>query len=155
MLKVSKYVDNILKDWCERNLPKIVPIDWFNPKTLDELKQARKNKDYVNVYMHGSSNTIFNRDCTKHYYRAWHDTLHIKHNIPVGGKSEYTLAEIQEEELIKLGVNPWDAHLVKLDLILHIKHFEKYGKHPEYQGDLVANYLMFGEYVALNKNYSL
>lgn len=151
MLKVSYNVDKILKEWCKRNLGKIIAKDWYNPTSLEELVEDRLNGD-VFVYAHGSKNTIFNQEDTKLYYRAWHDTLHIKYNVGFNTDEELLIAEKQYEELIKLGVTPYDAYLVKLDLILHIKHYYKYKVHPEYQGDLVANYIMYGD-KALDRNY--
>ena len=141
MIKVNPYVDKVLKEWCERNLSVVVPKDWFNPINLEELKQSRKESGKVFVYAHGSHNTIFNDHETRWYYRAWHDSLHIKHNLELGGDSELELAVVQEQELLKLGVSPWDAWLVRLDLELHIKHYQQHNKHPEYQGDLIAWYI--------------
>lgn len=148
MIKVSTTVDNVLKSWCSRNLGQIVPLDKFNPLTLEELKESRKDGK-VRVYAHGSNNTVFNRDETKLYYRAWHDSMHIHFDLDFSRESELKIASLQAKELLKLGVTPWDAYVVMLDLKLHIEHYYLHKCHPEYQGDMIAHVIMQGE------NYTL
>ncbi len=148
MVKVNYAVDKVLKEWCKRNLGEIVPLDKFNPLSLQELKDSRKDGK-VYVFAHGSKHTIFNRQDTVLYYRAWHDSMHIKFDLDFSKDNELKIAELQAKELLKLGVTPWDAYLVMLDLKLHIEHYYLYKCHPEYQGDMVAHVLMQGD------NYTL
>ena len=148
MLKVSRETDRIIKQWCSDNLPKINALEKYNPP-FEKLKEERAN-GVVNVFGGGSVNTIFNDLDTTIYYRAWHDTMHLKYNKDFSKSSELFMAVAQEEEAILMGICPRDAELIKLDLHLHISYYYQHKKHPEFQHKMIADWFDQGDSVIKN-----
>jgi hypothetical protein len=117
----------------------------------EEFKAHRK-AGKVYVFRHGSQNNIFSRRETILYYRAWHDTIHLLTGCDFSEASEYIVADHMVHSAIAMGICERDAQLMRLDIILHIKHYHKWKEHPEYQQDLITDYLILGG-SALDKNY--
>ena len=154
-MKVSLKTEQILKGWCLRNLPKVVPLDKYNP-TNEQFKRDRADGNCF-VFKNGSHNSIFTRRDTIWYYRAWHDTIHLLNNLDFSEKSEYLVARLQRKAALALGISNRDALLLELDITLHIKHYHKYGEHPEYQENMIEDYLLFScfGYDTLATNYGI
>jgi hypothetical protein len=152
-VKLKPESNRLLEKWCLDNLPTIQPLPVYNPP----MRQVIQEREYgvVHVFKGGANyqNTIFDSHHTIHCYRAWHDTLHIKHDLPFGGDSEFLLAAIQETEALEMGICPRDAFLIKVDLICHIEHYNRHKRHPEYQARLILNYLNNGK-KAFKTDYS-
>lgn len=149
-MKVSIETDAYLRLWCKLNLPTIHPLDMYLP-TYGEFQLHRK-AGKVYVFKHGSQNNIFNRRETIWYYRAWHDTIHFHSGNDFSEESEYKVANLMESEARVMGICERDAKLMRLDIELHIMHYHKWKEHPEYQQDLITDYLLLGK-KALDKNY--
>ena len=100
---------------------------------------------------------MFTRRDTIWYYRAWHDTVHLLNNLDFSEKSEYLVARLQGKAALALGISKRDALLLELDIILHIKHYHKYKEHPEYQENMIEDYLLFScfGYDTLAINYGI
>lgn len=152
-IKLKSETEDILSAWCVHHLPKIVPLDKYNP-SFEELREQRSNgKCYV--FAHGSSNTIFNRVQSKLNYRAWHDTMHLWNNLDFSEEGEALVAVAQEDYAREImGICERDARLLRLDIELHIKHYHIHKTHPEYQTDMIIDYLLCGN-DALEKNYGI
>lgn len=150
-MKVSIDTENKLRDWCMHNLPKVQPIDVYLPSWGKFIKDRMAGKVYV--FKHGSQNNIFTRRETIWYYRAWHDSMHLKYGLDFSETSEYQVARFMEHSAVDtLYISKRDARLMRLDIELHIMHYHKWKEHPEYQQDLIEDYLLLGT-KALDKNY--
>jgi hypothetical protein len=152
-IKLRLETEEILSAWCAHHLPEIVPLDKYNPSFEELVKQRMDDKCFV--FAHGSSNTIFNRVQSKLNYRAWHDTMHLRHCIDFSEEGEAAVAVAQETYARDvMGICERDARLLRLDIELHIKHYYIHRTHPEYQTDMIVDYLLCGD-DALEKNYGI
>lgn len=144
-MKLSTRTLSLLNAWAAESTPCIIPLSEYNP-TYEECKHHRAD-GHVYVFEGGADpvNTIFSCKRDIWVYRAWHDTLHIDLDIPFGGDHEYRLAYEQEQAALAMGISQADADLLRLDLELHITHYNKFKEHPEYQTDLIRMYLATGE----------
>jgi hypothetical protein len=150
-MKVSIETESILRKWCRTNIPTIQPLDVYLPSWEDFKAQRAAGKVYV--FRHGSQNNIFSRRETIWYYRAWHDTIHLNTNNDFSEESEYRVAKNMEIQAVNtMGISQRDARLMRLDIELHIMHYHKWKEHPEYQQNLITDYLILGK-KALDKNY--
>lgn len=150
-MRVSIETEDKLRDWCRNNIPRVQPIDVYLP-SWNEFR-ANREAGEVFVFKHGSQNNIFTRRETIWYYRAWHDSMHLKYGLNFSEASEYQVARFMEYNATEvLCTSSRDAKLMRLDIELHIKHYHKWKEHPEYQQDLITDYLLLGE-EALDKNY--
>lgn len=135
-----------------RGLGKVQPLDWYNP-SFEQLKIDRRNGN-IFVFNGGSEHTIFDTEYdaqrwTKMYYRVWHDSMHIKHELDFSQDSERRLASILYHEVFKLlGVGytdlsaQYDANLIKTDLLLHIAHYHKHKLHPDNQRAMLQHFFV-------------
>ena len=146
--------ERILANWDLENLPFIEPLAKYNP-TFEQLKEERK-AGICRVFNGGARwyRTIFSCHNMRYVYRAWHDSLHIKHNTPFDFKGELHIAAMQEKEAIALGIAPYDAKLLRLDLELHIRHYYQHKKHPEFQTRMINDFMNYGYSVIQLNDYS-
>ena len=153
-MKISSDTETILINWCNDNLPAIEPLDHYNP-TFEKLKEQRK-QGIVQVFKGGASywNTIFSCHAMRYYYRAWHDSLHIITRTPFTFRGELYIAKMQNVIGRQLGICEKDAKLLELDLELHIRHYYQWGKHPEYQVQMIDEYRRYGYSVLKLNDYS-
>ncbi len=133
-MRLSSHDMLLLHTWCDASLPIITPLAKYNP-SFEGLKLDRaEGKCYV--FAGGSTDTIFHRelggDCL-YEYRAWHDSMHLLHNLDFSYESELKLAEVLHAAALAMGISTRGAGLIKLDLQLHIMHYYKHKQHPDDQ----------------------
>lgn len=145
-----------LRRWCKDNLPPIQPLDWYNPKYEQLVKDRASGKCYV--FAHGSRSTIFDTSTPEsgdsplvpqveaiHCYRAWHDTIHVQAGLAFTEPEELEVARLQRKIAQEvLGFTPHSALLLRLDLELHIQHYHRHRRHPDKQRAMIADYFKRG-----------
>lgn len=139
-MKITENTSQALRQWCRDNLPPIQPVAHYNP-TFAELIQHRE-QGKVLVFNGGAAteNTVFLKPDDRFYYRAWHDTIHIRQHLPLDHVSELKVARLQYTYALAAGIHPRDAELLVDDLYCHIRYHQTHGAHPEYQTALIADY---------------
>lgn len=152
------YEVNALRQWCTSNLGPVVTKRRYNPKSLAELIDDRLSTDDTYVFGGGSKQTIFNSgvygNWGVYYYRAWHDSMHIRYGLEFTREDELALAEMLEYvALNELGFTEHSAKLLRVDLELHIKHYYKFNKHPDKQRGMIESYLVYGEERTLSQQW--
>jgi len=151
--QLSGRTQQILIDWCVDNLLPIQPLAEYNPETLAALKKDRMD-GVIYVFSGGSKNNIFTSDLAILCFRAWHDEIHIKYNLDFSLDHELIVAALHDKEAIEMGISKEDAKLLSLDIELHVRHLHKHGVHPEYQTQMLSDYMVVG-LECLNNNYGL
>ena len=152
--QLSERTQQVIIDWCAANVPPLVPLKEYNPQTLAALIKDRKD-GVAYVFVGGSSqgsNNIFTKNYALYCFRAWHDQIHINYNLDFSLDHELVVAALHEQEAIKMGISKEDAKLLSLDIDLHVRHLHKHGVHPEYQTQMISDYLVVG-LECLNNNY--
>ena len=152
-IQLYRQTEDILLQWCEDNLPPIVPLEAYNPPF--ETMQAQRKDGLCYVFRDGAKthNTIFSSRKAIHAYRAWHDTIHNDYNLDFNYDGEMMVARLQESLAKELGIQPCDALMLKLDTMLHIKHYYQWQEHPEYQAQMIRDYVDHGMEYVNNKGY--
>jgi len=143
-LRLSEESAKILVRWCHVNLPKIQPLEKYNPSFAELISDRAQGNVYV--FGGGSKNTIFHLDgwdCL-YEYRAWHDSVHLQHNLDFSQESEMLVAQKLYEAALAMGMHGRDARLIRTDLEAHITHYYHWKKHPERQIALIRRALFVG-----------
>lgn len=139
-------LDTLEKRWREK-FPNIIVREVFDP-SFSEVKDLHE-RGLPTVFEGGAdpSNTVLGTKERMWYYRAWHDSLHIRYNLDFSIENELRIAEIQMVEACHLGASLNTAKLLRDDLYCHIMHLLHTDKHPDYQLDLIHDYREMGDSV--------
>lgn len=107
--------------------------------TLVEITEFYKSKGVLGVSDIGCENTIFGNKNINLAFRAWHDSIHIKHNLPFTLEGELAVFnEIQSQ----LHCNYYFEKLLLYgDIIGQTLYYEKYKVFPDNQRDFVIDFL--------------
>lgn len=118
-----------------------------SPNTYESVRKFWMDEGLFHVFSGGTpvENTIFSSREVQYAYRAWHDSIHMKYEIPFGMQSELAVARLQESIALDAGVAADDAKLLRLDLEAHIEYYYASGlNHPDKQLDLIEYCLTNG-----------
>lgn len=123
--------------------PHIASMD--SPNTYEDVRKYHEENGVFHVFAGGSTDTIFSSREVQYAYRAWHDSIHMKYEIPFGMQSELAVARLQESIALDAHVDPKDARLLRLDLEAHIEYYYASGEnHPDRQLEMIADVFKFG-----------
>ena len=111
------------------------------PNTWEGL-QAVKDMSPMPVFDGNCENTIFESKTVNLAARAWHDSVHLKHDLSFSLQDEIRVARIQCAQLIDAGLSSF-THLIWLDVVGQILYYDK---HKQY----VPNQKAFVDYLMLN-----
>lgn len=70
------------------------------PNSLEELNQLLSSDKPMTVWSGASETTIFGSPEINYAFRAWHDAIHWKHQLPFTFEGEAAVAVKQVEELV-------------------------------------------------------
>ena len=101
----SKRLNKFIKIWFETNKDVFVftKKDNFNAQDISATFEANK-KTYrqtgkIHVWTGESKNTIFGKEKINHYFRAWHDYIHLNYNLGYSITDESIVCNIQKDML--------------------------------------------------------
>lgn len=137
-LRLSKRTEEILLKLAPKHF-----ASEDSPTTYETVKKQAETGTY-HVFSGGSTDTIFSERKYQYAYRAWHDSIHLKHEIPFEMEDELQVARLQEHYALKAGVDPDDAMMLRYDLECHIRYYYAKGEHPNAQLDLIGDCLRNG-----------
>ena len=122
MLKVSRECEAAIRQLA----PKYIAVP-DAPNSAVELQAWMLSHQYLRdalpVYDGNCENTIFSSPEINHAFRAWHDAVHLEHNLGFGFKDELKVARLHIAELRLLGITGLDADLVFNDVAGQIIFF--------------------------------
>lgn len=123
-----------------------------SPTTYDEVRDHWTRHKMFHVFNGGSTDTMFSERRYQYAYRAWHDSIHMKYEIPFEKQDELTVAKLQEAIALRHDVDPHDARLLCLDLEAHIKYYYAKGEHPVRQLELIRDCMANGVEATVNSD---
>ena len=106
----------------------------------DTYQALRANTDTLTVWSGASDNTIFIDPSLNHLFRAWHDSLHIQHNLDFTIQGELLTATIQIEQASRL-VGDRFATLIEAETRQQTLYYAEHGVFPEDQGAFTEAFL--------------
>ncbi len=121
-----------------------------SPTTFEAVKKQAEPYGIYHVFNGGSTDTMFSERKYQYAYRAWHDSIHMAHELDFSKESELLVARLQEKIALKHGINPRDAKILRLDLETHIYYYYAKGEHPVKQIELITDCLNNGLSATIN-----
>lgn len=94
----------------------------------------------LKVWSGASDNTIWGAPHSNALFRAWHDSLHLRHGLGFDPSHELILAEFQIKEAARV-IGDRFALLVKAEVQGQIEFFKEFNKFPENQLEFTLNYM--------------
>lgn len=85
----------------------LMPFGYDTTEDSSQVDTYKKCKEYYNstgrirVWTGSSANTIYGSDEVNHAFRAWHDFIHITHNLPFDYKGELGVMQVQKMQCIR------------------------------------------------------
>jgi len=106
----------------------------YAPSTYEELAS---NAGILTVWGGASDNTIYGDPKVNHAFRALHDRLHLRHNIPFTLEGEVALARIQASQ--------FEGDLIQRAVFLEVAgqaiYFNQHGEFPKDQVSFIRERL--------------
>lgn len=115
-------------------------VDPNGPATWDELK-ARGAESPLPVNPQEAEGSIYKDTPTNIAFRAWHDSLHLKHDAGFDHEGEMRTALAHQEEAKAAGLSPHDRAALWADTWNTFEHHEKTGEFPKNPRQFVAQKL--------------
>lgn len=110
--------------------------------TLEGIKIFYEVNSKYGISNQHCANTIFGNIDTNLMFRAWHDAIHIKHDLPFTLEGEIAVYNIMQAELHN------SYYLEKLllyaDIVGQTLYFNKYNKFPDNQREFVIDFITKG-----------
>jgi len=101
-------------------------VSEFAPSTYEELAP---NAGILTVWGGASDNTIYGDPKVNHAFRALHDVLHLRYNLPFTLEGEVSLAKLQAAQF----EGDYVQEAVFLEVAGQAQYFAEYGKFPDDQ----------------------
>jgi len=129
---------------AERYAPRWVAAEEA-PNDFETLKEWHKRDGYITVWSGASEDTIFGEPFFNHAFRAWHDAVHLSHNLPFTLEGEKAAAEVQVAQL-RANFMPgtvldrW-CEIIRCEVGGQAEHFATTGEFPADQIAFAKAYL--------------
>lgn len=102
----SERLNNWLREWFYEHRDNIIfveidPVEnYINmSEYFKGLKEQWEKNGQIEIWTGASENTIFGEPQINHFFRAWHDLIHIAYDQPFNFGGESTVATIQCSQL--------------------------------------------------------
>jgi len=115
------------------------------PSTFQELNASKTAT--LTVWTGASQGTVWGLESSNWHFRAWHDSIHLRHQFDFSKSGELKATEVQCVEASRL-VGDSFASIIEAEVKGQVEHFEKFGRFPENQLEFILEYLRTG---ALNQ----
>lgn len=128
----------LIQRQIERNKIRFTAKD-IAPNTFADLKRECTTTSLV-VWAGASEGTIYGAPDLNHAFRAWHDSIHIRFNLPFNLDGEREAALIQAQSL---GDIP--GRIILAEVYGQALYAAKHGAFPTDQAAFIAAYLKDGK----------
>jgi len=107
--------------------------------TFESHKKIYRETGKIYIWTGASENTIFGDEKINHYFRAWHDYIHLNYNLGYSITEESIVCNIQRDML----PNEWvfEKDLINAEIIGQAHYFYRNNKFVENQRLFTAIYL--------------
>tara|TARA_R110002074_G_scaffold302750_1_gene473953 strand:- start:1675 stop:2184 length:510 start_codon:yes stop_codon:yes gene_type:complete len=141
----SERLNQYIKVWFETNKDTFVfsAEDNFNSEdieaTFESHKKTYKETGKIYIWTGESKNTIFSSEKINHYFRAWHDYIHLNYNLGYSITEESIVCNIQRDML----PNDWhfEKELINAEIIGQAHYYYKNNSFVENQRLFTSMYL--------------
>lgn len=141
----SKKLNQFIKVWFETHKDTFIltDVDTFDSDdivgTFEMNKQIYKETGKIYVWKGASKNTIFGKEKINHYFRAWHDYIHINYNLGYSITEESIVCNIQRDMLPQNWY--FEKELINAEIIGQAHYFYMNNDFVKNQRLFTANYL--------------
>lgn len=112
------------------------------PNTWEELKAVR-NAAVLPVWNGASETSIWGREAN-YAFRAWHDRVHLAHELSFTPEDEAQVAAIQRAQVLAMTGDVRLAELVWADVFGQGQYLARYGEFPNNQAAFMEAYINEG-----------
>ena len=141
----SRQLNDFIKTWFEnhKHIFVFTEVDNFDEKdiqsTFENHKKIYRETGKIHIWTGASENTIFGDEKINHYFRAWHDYVHLNYNLGYSITEESIVCNIQRDFL----PNEWyfEKDLINAEIIGQAHYFYRNNKFVENQRLFTAIYL--------------
>lgn len=137
----SQQLNDWVTKWYEDHKDKFVftETDDFDPNDIEgtlhkHIRRYYQETGKIHVWTGASDNTIFADPKVNHYFRAWHDYIHVTQNYGYDFIGESIVADIQRQQLPKEWI--FERELVMCEVVGQAQY-------NMIQGDFVNNQRQF------------
>lgn len=107
--------------------------------TFDDIKLFYKTNGVYGITDLNCENTIFGNKDTNLAFRAWHDAIHIQHDLPFTLKGELEVYNIMQSQLHHNYY--FEKLLLYADIVGQSLYYEKHNAFPDNQRNFVIDFL--------------
>ena len=105
------------------------------PETYAGLKSI----GHMYVYAGASDQSIYGSSVSNHLFRAYHDSVHLSHNLTFSSKDEYQVGLIQANDFTRY--SSFAADMIYADVIGQVDYMSIHGCFPVNQIDFIEYYV--------------
>lgn len=142
----SERLNDFIREWFSQNWDKFIFTDEddFNPDDIEGTLQNHikryEETGKIYIWTGASDRTIFGEPTVNHYFRAWHDYIHITNNLGYDFVGESIVCEIQKSML----PIDWvlERNLVHAEIIGQAQYFMLNGEFLNDQRKFTRRYLV-------------
>jgi len=141
----SEKLNEFIRLWFEARKDTFVFTneDNFNAEdiegTFENHKKIYRETGKIHIWTGESDNTIFGDRKINHYFRAWHDYIHLNYNLGYSITEESIVCNIQRDMLPKEWV--FEKDLINAEIIGQAHYFYMNNDFVKNQRLFTANYL--------------
>lgn len=141
----SSRLNEWIANWYDRNKVffRFTKHDDFDPEDIEGTFQRHKKRfeesGVISIWTGASEGTIFGDPTINHKFRAWHDYIHLTHNLGYDFIGESITANVQASQL----PNDWlfERELVLCEVVGQAQYNMMTGEFVEDQRQFTVDYL--------------
>ena len=142
----SQQLNNFISQWYAANWEHFLFTDEDDfdetdiQGTFDRHVQRFKETGTIKIWTGASEGTIFGEPTINHYFRAWHDYIHITEGLGYDFVGESIVCEIQKSQL----PNEWifEKELIQSEIVGQAQYFMTNGDFLKDQRRFTHRYLL-------------
>ncbi len=138
----SRQLNNFISQWYAENWEHFLFTDEddFDENdiqgTFDRHVQRFKETGTIKIWTGASDGTIFGEPTINHYFRAWHDYIHITEGLGYDFVGESIVCEIQKSQLPSTWI--FEKELIQSEIVGQAQYFMT-------NGEFLSNQRLFTE----------
>lgn len=115
------------------------------PNTFKKLQEwGASGEQSIPVYSGGCEYTIYSTDEANHLFRAWHDRLHLRHNLGFKKADEIKVSELHCSTLRAVGAPYNVVKAMEADVEGQVRYYDETQEYVVNQLEFVADCLKYG-----------
>lgn len=142
----SRQLNNFISQWYEQNWEHFLFTDEddFDENdiqgTFERHVQRFKETGTIKIWTGASEGTIFGKPTINHYFRAWHDYIHITEGLGYDFVGESIVCEIQKSQLPSTWI--FEKELIQSEIVGQAQYFMTNGDFLKNQRRFTHRYLI-------------